>query len=144
MKCKLGIPRFDLSGNMSMEILCGRTEGQKVYEKYKDKEIDIEFKTHRKKRSLDANAYMWVLLGEMARVLETDKDSIYLKELERYGVYDVINIPVEADFDKFKQSWRLCREIGIVFVDDIPYRQVMCFYGSHTYDSNEFPRFYRE
>jgi hypothetical protein len=36
-------------------------------------EISIEVKKKSKKRSLDANAYMWVLLHKMADVLNTTK-----------------------------------------------------------------------
>ena len=47
--------------------------------------IDITVKKHREKRSLNANSYFWVLTGQIADILRTDKDEIYLSLLERYG-----------------------------------------------------------
>jgi hypothetical protein len=38
-------------------------------ETYKGKDLDIEFKTHREKRSLNANAYFHVLCGKMAMII---------------------------------------------------------------------------
>lgn len=40
------------------------------------KQLTAEIKQHRKKRSLNANAYLWVLLGKMAEVLRADKDEL--------------------------------------------------------------------
>lgn len=51
------------------------------------KVLEVEIKIKRKRRSLNANAYLWEVLGRMAAVLKTDKDSVYLMMLERYGVY---------------------------------------------------------
>ena len=38
------------------------------------KELSVEIKQFRNKRSLDANAYMWVLLSKLSVVLNTSKD----------------------------------------------------------------------
>lgn len=47
--------------------------------------LEISIAKHRKKRSLDANAYLWALLSKMAAVLETDRQAVYEIELQRYG-----------------------------------------------------------
>ena len=41
--------------------------------------LSVEIKQHREKRSLDANSYAWVLIGKIANVLRTDKDSVYIE-----------------------------------------------------------------
>ena len=38
-------------------------------ERLKDKKLAVELKQYREKRSLDANAYYWVLAGKLADVL---------------------------------------------------------------------------
>lgn len=50
-------------------------------------EYALTVKKHRKARSLNANAYAWVLIGKIAEKLQTDNESVYLTMLERYGVF---------------------------------------------------------
>ena len=38
-------------------------------EKLRGKDLDITFKVHREKRSLDANAFLWSCLGKMGGVI---------------------------------------------------------------------------
>ncbi len=51
----------------------------------KDTFYDVEIKEHREKRSKNANSYMWELVTQIADVLGTTKDEIYLQELKKYG-----------------------------------------------------------
>jgi hypothetical protein len=101
------------------------------------KELSVEIKQYRNKRSLDANAYMWLLLGKMAAVLHTTKDELYLQMLDRYGVYTHIIVKPSV-VDKVKQEWRTVRELGEVTVNGQKGVQLQCFFGSSTYDSKEF------
>ena len=58
------------------------------YDQLKDDELRIEIKKYSKKRSLDANAYCWVLCTEMADKLKTSKDEVYEEMIQRYAPYD--------------------------------------------------------
>ena len=40
------------------------------------KTYDVEIKLHREKRSKDANAFLWSLLGKMAGILKSTNDDI--------------------------------------------------------------------
>lgn len=102
-----------------------------------EKEYDIEIKVHRQRRSLDANAYLWVLLGEMAGVLRTNKDDLYLVMLERYGVFTHIIVKPHV-VEKVKQEWRTVKVLGDVVVNGQTGVQLQCYFGSSTYDSKEF------
>lgn len=53
----------------------------------KDRMYTAKLGEKRQKRSLDANAYAWVLMGKIAEKVGTCKDDVYLQMLERYGVY---------------------------------------------------------
>ena len=74
-----------------------------------EKRYSLEIKEYREKRSLDANAYMWALIGKMAEVLRTDKDSIYLLMLKRYGQQFVAKIPNDA-VEMFKRQYPYVEE----------------------------------
>lgn len=41
------------------------------------KTYDVTIKPHRERRSLDANAYCWVLLDKLAEVLQVKKEDLY-------------------------------------------------------------------
>ncbi len=103
------------------------------------KHLSVEIKQYRHKRSLDSNAYFWLLLGEMAAILKTTKDELYLIMLERYGVYTHVIVKPEV-VDKVKQEWRTVRELGEVTVNGKTGIQLQCFFGSSTYDTKEMSR----
>lgn len=42
----------------------------------------------KKKRSLDANAYCWVLCQKISEVLKTSKDEVYEEMIQRYSTFD--------------------------------------------------------
>lgn len=63
---------------------------QKLFLLDKDKQYDVEIKVHREKRSLNANSYCWKLCAEIASAINSDKDSVYLLMLKRYGVSDLV------------------------------------------------------
>lgn len=92
---------------------------------------------YREKRSLDANAYLWVQLQKMAEVLRTDKWSLYLQMLKRYGQFTYIVVKPNA-VESVKKQWRECEEVGEVDVNGTKAIQMLCYYGSSTYDAKEF------
>ena len=108
------------------------------YEKLKDREkLRIKAVQYRKKRSLDSNAYLWVLLGKMADVLRADKWDIYLKMLKRYGKYTYIVVKPNV-VDAVKKQWREVEELGPINLNGQEGIQLLCYFGSSTYDSKEF------
>lgn len=83
-----------------MRIESVRVEGDELRLKIKDfvsarrwaynfKAGDYEIVKQRKKRSNDANALCWKLCTEIANVLRTDKESIYVDMLKDYGQSDI-------------------------------------------------------
>lgn len=102
----------------------------------KGKELSVEVKQHRHKRSLNANAYMWLLLSEIAAVLHTTKDELYLVMLDRYGVYTHLIVKPNV-VERVKEEWRTVRELGEVVVNGTKGIQLQCYFGSSTYDTKE-------
>jgi len=105
----------------------------------KNKLYDAELKEHREKRSLDANAYFWVLADKMASYMETSKDDVYLLMLERYGVFTHIVIK-EAATDMFIQEYRLCKDLGEITVNGTTGHQMQVYFGSSQYDTKQMAR----
>lgn len=108
-----------------------------VVRKHKDKLYDLEVKEHRKKRSLDANAYAWVLINKIADALRITPIEIYRQAIQNVsGNYEIIPIKAEAA-DHFKQVWEAqglgwpCVDMGKSKLDG--YRNLRAYYGSSTF-----------
>lgn len=95
-----------------------------------------------KKRSLDANAYMWVLLGKLQEKLDIPKIDIYKDLIKNIGSYEVVPIKNDA-VDKFVQAWK---HNGIGWVCETTtskldgFTNVIAYYGSSVYDNKEMSR----
>jgi hypothetical protein len=102
--------------------------------------LDITVKKHREKRSLDANAYCWVLIGKLAGKLNIPKTEIYREAIKEIGDnYEIICIRNKAK-EKYKEIWQ-SRGIGWI-VEEMPSKVDNCtnlvtYYGSSTYDSRQ-------
>ena len=112
-----------------------------VVRKHKDKLYDLEVKEHRKKRSLDANAYAWVLINKLADVIRIPPTEVYRQAIQYiHGNSEVIPIKEEA-VEQFKQAWShngigwICRDMGKSKIQG--YRNLMVYYGSSVYTSTQ-------
>lgn len=101
--------------------------------------LDVDLKKHREKRSKDANALLWACIGEMAAFLHTDKWEVYLHLLRRYGQYTYICVKPNV-VESVKKQWRECEEIGHVNINGADAVQLLCYFGSSTYNTAEFSK----
>lgn len=126
--------------NNHVQVTLELTEGNaEDIETLSEKDLTIELKQYRKSRSLNANAMLWACLGEISAVLGTNKWDLYLQALKNYGQYTMIEIEPEA-LQKFKSIYRECEDVGAHLVNGREMRQVLCYYGSSTYNTAEFAR----
>lgn len=99
-----------------------------------DRDKTFEIREYREKRSLNANAYCWALIGKMADVLRTDKDAVYLTELKRYGQSELVsvlsNIKVDGIFKYYEKA-------GTSYLGEKAFTHYRVFRGSSEYDTRE-------
>lgn len=108
------------------------------------KELVIEAKQKRSKRSNDANAYFWQLCDKIAKALGTDKDTIYHRQLRDYGVFQSLEVMADA-IEVIKPLFRVMEIDHYYFLanEDDPYKDgvkmasVHGYIGSHWYDSKQ-------
>ena len=105
--------------------------------------IDIIAKKHKERRSLDANAYFWVLCDCLSQKLNIPKEEIYkgyIKEIG--GVSEVVCVQDRA-VGRLCSSWS---RNGIGWqTDTFPSKiegctNVILYYGSSTYDTLQMSR----
>lgn len=122
--------RPELPGQAQM--VAGEFDPQKKY--------TVTIKEFRKKRSLDANAYAWVLMNKLA-----DKLNMGVRDLYRHYIPDipensqVVCVPTEA-VEKLQSGWE---HNGIGWCSDtlkskLPgCTNVVLYYGSSTFDQKQ-------
>lgn len=63
-----------------------------------------ELKEYKPRRSIDSNAYCWVLLGKLQDKLNIPKEIIYKDLIKCIGSYEVVPVKNEA-VTKFREAW---------------------------------------
>lgn len=104
---------------------------------------DFDIKRKRKRRSLDANAYMWALCTEIANAVGISKEEVYKRNIREGGEYTPLPIKDEA-IEEFSRIWS---SHGIGWFCDVVdnskltgYKLVFAYHGSSEYDSNQMSR----
>lgn len=82
-----GITRAWGSGELILTFQCDEVSPEAL-ENLQGKTLRIKAVQWREKRSLDANAYSWVLCAEIASAMNTSKDEVYEMMLQDYGTVD--------------------------------------------------------
>ena len=99
-----------------------------------DKTKQYEIKEYKEKRSLNSNSYLWSLCNEIADILNTSKEEVYLKMLKRYGKSEVISI--QADI-QIKQYLKYYEEFGETLLNGKLFKHYKVFMGSSEMNTKE-------
>lgn len=119
------------------------------FDELKNEDIDIEIKKHRKKRSLDANAYMWILCEKLALKVSEDrtlhtKEDVYRESIRQVGVFKNFSGLSPGDARTLRHAWEMLGTGWITEqVDYMPDGEnviVRCYYGSSTYNTKQMSR----
>ena len=133
-----GMTRDFMTGRVTVSFELTRPLSEAQIAEIKDiEDLDIKAEKHRKKRSLDANGLLWHCIGQIAVALNTDKWEVYLQMLKRYGKFTYIVVK-EFAVESVKRQWRECEIIGDVTVNGQKGVQMLCYFGSSTYNTKEF------
>ena len=131
-----------MSNKPKITLLLNERDCLNSIENLKDDKLTIDIKKWRKKRSLDANSYCWVLCNKISKELSKEnivtKEEVYKDAILQIGSFEPF-IVQESTFDKFKRIWER-QGLGFL-VQEVSRKdkcvKVHCYYGSSTYDSKE-------
>ena len=84
--------------------MVGTTKQIMQYLYKQDKTKKYELKEYKERRSLDSNAYCWVLLGKLQNKLNIPKEEIYKDLIRTIGSYEIVPVRNKA-VEKFRQAW---------------------------------------
>lgn len=136
----------DLSFTMDgAQVLSFRTteDCRELYEQMKDKELTVSVKKFRKARSLNANAYAWVLLDKLAEKTHTAKESLYKSYVRNIGGNNDRMLMKDEAAGRFCIAWQ---SYGLGWITDVMpsgakgMSIVTAYYGSSTYDTEQMSR----
>lgn len=110
----------------------------------KDKKYTADIKEYRERRSLDANAYCWVLLDKLAENLRLEKTEIYREMVKEIGGNSYI-VPIREDVvEAYIRHWGhngigwIAEPLGKSKIEG--YINVISYYGSSEYDTKQMSR----
>lgn len=100
--------------------------------------LDIKVCQHREKRSLDSNAYCWILCTKIAEKVKSSKDEVYEEMIQKYGYMSDITITVKSivDMAKIDGHWKFIKESS-----DGKFKAYQMIRGSSDYDRREMSHF---
>lgn len=136
---------FRWSMDASGDWLCIRTKSARkmLDDLTPGKLYDAEIKQHRERRSLDANAYAWVLMDKLAEKTGIPKTEIYRNYIREIGGNSETVCVGETVVKKLRTGWE---HNGLGWQTDIQPSKisgcvnVILYYGSSTYDSAQMHR----
>lgn len=105
---------------------------------------DYEILKKRKKRSLDANAYAWVLIGKIAEAVRMTPDEVYKREVREIGGASEIVCVQDKAVDRLVELWE---NKGLGWqAEPFPSKVEGCtnvrlHYGSSAYDTHQMSIF---
>lgn len=142
MKAKLNDLVFRGDGTNILTIET-REDCRKIFDDLHSCEVEVTIKKSRKKRSLDANNYLWVLLDKLADVLGRTKEDIYIDYIKRFGIFKDYEL-TEDEAKTFRVVWE---NMGtgwptevVDFTQDGEKYIVRAYYGSSRYNTKQMSR----
>lgn len=116
-----------------------------IIQKIKSGRYEFLLRRKKKKKSLSANAYMWVLCDEIARILQSTKDEVYKQAVANVGVF----FPLSCESAAFARARAVWESQGAGFFCNVTREQAGCtefnaYVGSSKYTQEELSRLIEE
>ena len=125
---------------ISLTLSVNESESAKLlYDDLHDTEkLSIKIDKYREKRSLNSNNYAWKLLTEIADVLRTSKEEVYLEMLKRYGQSEIISVLAHIPIGEYV---KYCEMVGESTLNGKLFKHYRVYKGSSEFDTREMSIF---
>jgi hypothetical protein len=142
MQAKLRELTLNRDGSQNVTLTVS-SDFRPLFDELAGKELDVEIKQHRKKRSLSANAYCWVLVDKIAARSGVDKTSVYRETIRNIGGVSDIVCCQDRAVEALRSGWQ-AHGVGWI-TETMPSKlegctNVILYYGSSTYDTAQMSR----
>jgi hypothetical protein len=128
-----------LTGKITIMLECNEQgTAQNMLDELMLQNLSIKIDKYREKRSLNANAYAWQLIGKIGDATRLSKEEVYLRMLKEYGQSDLVSvlahIPVEHYFKYYQEA-------GESVLNGKLFKHYRVYKGSSEFDSREMSIF---
>lgn len=135
--------------SIGLQIIIPAPKNEEINELDTEKEYLIEIKENRKRRSMNANAYCWVLCQKLAEYMSRDgqyisKEDVYRKAIQDCGHFQYVLVRTEQVVE-FIRKWQ-ANGIGWLAIDvgkcnaEIDGNNIQIYHGSSVYNTQEMSR----
>lgn len=110
-----------------------------TFDRYHDKDVNVDIKLWRSKRSGAANRYLWVLIDKIARETHLTKREVYRNEIKEIGGVSDVYLMLDEAVERFCDHWEtqgLGWQTEIVGSDE-GRTTVIAYFGSSTFDVDQ-------
>lgn len=134
---------FAANGDLKVILTAPRTSAKQFDNLPQGKDLAVEIKQYRKRRSLDANAFLWVLCDQIAQKIDASKEDVYRRFIKEYGTFEIVPIKAKA-VESFKDKWGknglgwFCEDMDGCKLEG--YKRIMVYFGSSSYNTQEMTR----
>jgi len=105
------------------------------------KQLTVEIKKYRQKRSLDANSYAWTLISKIAEhpSIKSSKEEVYIEMLKKYGQREekLVSVAAEAADMIYRATDNHCYEVGESELNGKLFKHLAILIGSSKYDTKQ-------
>jgi hypothetical protein len=139
--------QFDESGKpeLVLSVIANKVKLMAVVASLKEivakgKQLSVEIKQNRQRRSLDSNGYLWVLCQKIAeKIQKHTKEDVYKEAIRKVGQFDYLAVAEDAA-EQFIKVWN-SRGLGW-YAEEMDSKisgckKIMAYYGSSCYDSRQ-------
>ena len=123
---------FTPNGRMELRITIDKTDISEIINS--EKPLVVKIEPVKKRRSLDSNAYCWVLIGQIADILRASKEEVYFNMLKNYGQSTVVSVLSEINVTGF---FKYYEEFGRGEVKGKDFTHYKVYKGSSEFDTRE-------
>ena len=120
------------SGDLELRIVIDKCDISEILSS--EKPLVVKIEPIKKKRSLDSNAYCWVLIGQIADILRASKEEVYFNMLKNYGQSTVVSVLSEINVTGF---FKYYEEFGKGEVKGKDFTHYKVYKGSSEFDTKE-------
>lgn len=135
-----GLAQDFVTRRVTLTLTINEEQGAKNMfdELHQAEKLSIKIDKYRERRSLNANNYAWKLLNEIGNVTRSDKDTVYLEMLKRYGQTAVVSLLAHIPAEWYLKYYE---ELGESRLNGQLFKHYKVFKGSSEFDTREMSIF---
>lgn len=141
-KCRIHNLQFDMNGTQLLTLAI-QGDFRPYLEEFDGKELKAKIKPFKAKRSLDSNGYAWSLINQLAYKLNISPKEAYKNAIKNIGGVSTVVCCKDNAVEEFCRGWE---KNGIGWQTETLESKIdgctniICYYGSSTYDTKQMSR----